>query len=342
MRPFLFLEPFEITGIGSLPHRDPEEAVRFVFRYLERVPHWPQLPKRDKKEEMIRQFLEGMPGIREEDEKIWIVTPSDAPEEWERFYQDLQKEDLFPFGINPERAMGFYAFLESLKEKNFSFVKGQVVGPVTLGFSLKDMKGRFAFYDEEIREMIAKTLNMKAKWQVRKLKEIRPDLEVILFFDEPGLVGWGTPQISASSAEITAVLKEVKEGLEAFCGIHICGNTEWPLILRANFDVVSLDAYLYGGSFLTWVEEIKEFLQRGGIIAWGIVPTDREILKKEDPDGITRKLEKILLKLQKEGLSEGFLKRALLTPACGTGTLTEEEATRVYEILYRVKTCLSF
>jgi len=342
MRPSLSLEPFEITGIGSLPHRDPEEAVRFVFRYLERIPHWPQLPKRDKKEEMTRQFLEGMPGIREEEERIWIDPPGDAPEEWERFYQDLQKEDISPFGISPERAMGFYAFLEGLREKRLGFVKGQVIGPVTLSFSLKDKKGGFAFYDEEIREMIVKALNMKAKWQIRKLKEMRPDLGVILFFDEPGLVGWGTPQISASSAEITSVLKEVKEGLEAFCGIHICGNTEWPLILRADFDVVSLDAYLYGDSFLTWVEEIEEFLQRGGIIAWGIVPTDREILKKEDPEGIIRKLENLLLKLQKEGLSEGLLKRALLTPACGTGTLEEEEAKRVYETLCQVKTHLLF
>jgi methionine synthase II (cobalamin-independent) len=336
MRPSLSLEPFEITGIGSLPHRDPEEAVRFIFRYLEKIPHWPQLPKRDKKEEMTRQFLEGMPGIREEEDRIWIEPPSEAPEEWERFYEELQKEDLSPFGISPERAMGFYAFLEGLKGKKVSFVKGQIIGPFTLGFSLKDKKGRFAFYDEEIREMIVKALNRKAKWQVRKLKEVKPDVEVILFFDEPALVGLGTPQISIGSEKVIRALKETKEGLEAFCGIHICGNTEWPLILRAGFEVVSLDAYLYGDSFLTWAKEIKDFLESGGIIAWGIVPTDREILKREDPDKIVRKLEGILSKLQKEGLKEGLLRRALLTPSCGTGTLEEEEAKRVYKFLYQV------
>ena len=44
------------TGIGSLPHQDPEEAVRLVLEVFPEFPFWPQLPRRSLEERMTRQF----------------------------------------------------------------------------------------------------------------------------------------------------------------------------------------------------------------------------------------------------------------------------------------------
>ncbi len=52
--------PFLTTGIGSLPHTDPEEACGLVLATFD-IPFWPQLPKLSFRESMIPQFSEGMP-----------------------------------------------------------------------------------------------------------------------------------------------------------------------------------------------------------------------------------------------------------------------------------------
>ena len=52
------------TGVGSLPFKDPVEAVNFVFdTYGCHIPYWPQLPKKTFNENMYVQFSERLPGV---------------------------------------------------------------------------------------------------------------------------------------------------------------------------------------------------------------------------------------------------------------------------------------
>lgn len=48
------------TGIGSLPHRDPADAIGLIARTCPALPFWPQLPRRDPEEGMIAQGLRGL------------------------------------------------------------------------------------------------------------------------------------------------------------------------------------------------------------------------------------------------------------------------------------------
>ena len=50
-------------AIGSLPHKDLNEAMDLVKKNFDKIPFWPQLAKLNKNEDMIFQFLENMPGI---------------------------------------------------------------------------------------------------------------------------------------------------------------------------------------------------------------------------------------------------------------------------------------
>lgn len=341
MRPYRSLRPapFELTAIGSLPHREAGEAVRFVLEHLPVIPHWPQLPQRSPLEDMVHQFLEGMPGLREDPQGLWVETEGG---EWEAFYEAVESRDLSRFAMSPERAKGFYAFLELLPRPAPPFLKGQVTGPVTLGFCLKDSKGRYAFYDDQIHHALVELLKAKARWQVDRFKEVHPEGTPILFFDEPALAGYGTPQMSFSKERALETFRELKEGLEALVGIHVCANTDWPMVLEAGFDIVSLDAYDYSDSFLLWLDPLGEFLEKGGIVAWGVVPTRREALSAEDALGVVKRLEGIWERLLREGIREEFLRQALITPSCGTGTLAVEEAERVYRLLKEVRGLWSF
>ncbi len=52
---------FPPTGVGSLPHEDPERAVRAVLSGCPAIPYWPQLPRRTFLENMYIQFGAGLP-----------------------------------------------------------------------------------------------------------------------------------------------------------------------------------------------------------------------------------------------------------------------------------------
>ena len=84
------------SGIGSLPHTDPNEACRLVWDLLPDIPFWPQLPKRSPLENMYYQYAENMPGlVIKKDGGFYIDDgKEDFYEELERFYQTFLSEDL--------------------------------------------------------------------------------------------------------------------------------------------------------------------------------------------------------------------------------------------------------
>ena len=65
-----------------------------------------------------------------------------------------------------------------------------------------------------------------------------------------------------------------------------------------------------------YTRSIINFLERGGIIVWGIVPTNIEPFERETTDSLIKLLESTWKKLYKEGLDRDFLlSRSLLSPA---------------------------
>ncbi len=61
--------------IGSLPLADHREAIEMIFTATPEIPLWPQLPMY-REEGMVRQFLSGLPGVRECDGKTYIDSDS--------------------------------------------------------------------------------------------------------------------------------------------------------------------------------------------------------------------------------------------------------------------------
>jgi len=100
------LKSFSTTGIGSLPHSDPQEACRVIFDSAD-IPFWPQLPHRSFLELMVPQYSEGFPFVKIEGENIHV---GKAPEEaLTSFYEAIAARTGFP--ISQDRAAGLYALL---------------------------------------------------------------------------------------------------------------------------------------------------------------------------------------------------------------------------------------
>ncbi|MCK5505867.1 MAG: hypothetical protein KAJ10_11945, partial [Thermodesulfovibrionia bacterium] len=75
------------------------------------------------------------------------------------------------------------------------------------------------------------------------------------------------------------------------------------------------------------------FINNGGVIAWGIVPTT-DAIRGVTLEGLGEQLERGLTSLEKIGIPRDKLRnQALLTPSCGTGSLKIEDALKVFSLL---------
>ncbi|MCK5554186.1 MAG: hypothetical protein KAJ09_13630, partial [Deltaproteobacteria bacterium] len=96
----------------------------------------------------------------------------------------------------------------------------------------------------------------------------------------------------------------------------LCGNPDWDFLLSLDLDVLSLDVYANGEVFVAYASSIRTFLDRGGIIVWGIVPTNFELFEKEELDSLEDRLVQLWASLSKEGIDREFLlSRSMLSPA---------------------------
>lgn len=318
-------EKFLTTGIGSLPYIEARESSEKICAELD-IPFWPQLPKRGFRESMYAQFAQGLPAliIDDNNRKIYVDTSKDLSEDLGKLYELYLSEDYDAIGITKDFAEGFYAFLEAAKEFKPSWVKGHITGPVSFGLGVTDEKGKAIIYNDSLKEALVKLLEMKAVWQIEKLKAVSKN--IIIFIDEPYLTSFGSSYVNIERDDIILMLNAIIGKIHskgAFSGIHCCGNTDWSLLTETEVDIINFDAYSYMDSFALYVNPINKFLKRGGYLAWGIVPTS-EKASEESAQAIFERLSLNIETLAKKSVDRSSLiTNSLLTPSCGMGTLSE-------------------
>jgi len=317
------------TAIGSMPHTNPDEACAVIMKYLPDIPIWPQLPRRSPRENMIIQFSEGFPGVVIKGDKIHIESSANFESELEQIYVDCEQDNAHEYGISTEYAAGLHAFLS--KAAGSKIVKGQVTGPVTWGLAVTGQDGLGILYDDGLAEATAKFLRLKASWQENTLREISPN--PIIFVDEPYLVSLGSVFTPIPEEKVPLLLEEVFRGIKGIKGLHCCGNTDWSVLLDTTTDILSFDAYNYGSSLSTHSAKVKSFLQRGGNIAWGIVPNEEEALAKESLPSLRDRLEEAMAPFTKDGVKfKQIIAQGLITPSCTLASLSLEAANRTLEL----------
>ena len=330
---------FLATGIGSVPDLDVRAACLRILHTCPQIPFWPQLVHRSHLEDMVVQFTEGLPFLEiTGDRKALLRVPGHTEQELLAFYDRFLAEDVDHFALSKTYAPGFHEMLDLIAgnpEKYGPFIKGHTVGPVTFAAAIRDDDGRNLFAYPDLSEAFVKALAIRALWQVRQLG--RSGKRPILFLDEPYLAGYGSAFTPIQRHEVVALIKEVvdylRERSEAIIGIHCCGNTDWSMIVEAGPDILSFDAFSYLDYFFLYPGELRRFIETGGAVAWGIVPTFG-FTGRETVDSLSRRLHEALAKLHALGFDPARVARqSLLTPACGTGTMDPAAAERVFALL---------
>jgi methionine synthase II (cobalamin-independent) len=104
--------------------------------------------------------------------------------------------------------------------------------------------------------------------------------------------------------------------------------------LETSVDILSFDAYNYAESLSLYPREVEAFIERGGIIAWGIVPNEEKAIENETVESIVKRLEQAMGLLSKKGLAlERLLERCLITPSCGLASLSPAAVVRALGLL---------
>ena len=347
----LFEPNGQATGIGSMPYLDPAEALPQIKKYLPKIPHWPQLPQRGRQEHFVNQFLKPLvkTGLLVDDgnKTFFDTTKNDWDTRLTEFYttylaaEEGDSAALNEFALPMDAAAGFYAFLEALQQGTGEahMLKGHVVGPISAAFQVKDERGRFAYYDEQLRDLVVKSIATSAAWQGTELA--RFGLPVMIFIDDPALGIYGQSNYITVTREM--ILEDFDTILQAvhrtgaLAGAHSCDAIDWSMLFESELEVVSFDAYNYFSSLIPFITALKEFLGRGGALAWGLIPTLNERAMDEDVESLLSILEGEWFELIERGIDRATLvKRCLITPACGTGLLDLASAERIYQLTAQV------
>jgi len=300
-----------------------------VAKYLPQLPAWPQLPKRSPKENMYLQFSEGFPGLMIEGDKPRVKRTTDFDTELERLLTTAEDE-IDAYHISADCAAGLHALPTFLSHPET--MKGQITGPVSFGLCITDINGRGIVYDETLAEAAARLLRLKAKWQENFLRRITRT--TIIFVDEPYFTSLGTAFVALSNERVARLLEEVLGGLSGVKGIHCCGSTDWSLLLSAPIDVLSFDAYNYADSLACYPANVKAFLEKGGNIAWGIVPNDEDALADESLSSLYDRFGEVIAPFTRDGISfRQITAQSLLTPSCGLASLSTDAAVQALELL---------
>lgn len=340
-----WMKAHRATGMGSLPHKDMMTALNLVACAFPEWPHWPQLPLQSEEQGFVVQYVQpllklGILEVVPRKDPVFVRSAADWDDKILRFYElylafqsgDPQADDFFALENNAFNGLDFFLTNFPAYFPLAEGVKGQISGPLTIGLQIKDERGRAAFYNETLRDLLVKCVTVQGIMQARKLQST--GLPVLLFIDDPSifLLGAAT-HITLTREAIAAALNEIIQPLSIMgvkVGVHVCAQADWSVLFDLPLDVINFDAYKFFASMALQAQNLQNFLLKGGKMAWGLIPTSEDAWKITAAD-LVNLFEQQCSDLAKRNVDVGLLRRSIIwTPSCGTGALPEELSEHIY------------
>ena len=307
------------VSVGSLPYADARSAADAILDLTPELAAAPQLPQRSPFEGMLAQVAHGMPGVTVEPDGSLAVGRRFGP------VDRGAPLDVDAWG-------GTLAFLEACHDRDRTApIKLQVTGPITFGLALLTAGGNKA---AKAFSVAAATVDARIRALVDLARHRVPKAPIVLVLDEPWLVATDDPAFPVPLEQaidlLSSALASATAAGASVTGIHCCGPADWTLVLHAGPDLVSLPA---SPQLLQDAASLAVFLERGGWIAWGVVPTDRPLGTRSDPHW--RHLNEVWADLTRGGCDPVAIRTsALLTPTCG---LALHRPSQVGEVMALVR-----
>ena len=301
----------QTTAMGIMPHTDVERALSLALSLD--VPFYPQLPNINFYEDMYVQTSQNFPGIvvDPDGERISFDTAK-FEEELGDYSQRMAEPETF--ALSQSYSMAYHRFLaEDLQD--YPAIRGQVTGPVSFGFRVTDENSRPIIYNEGVRALLFDFIQRKVNLQYWQLKG--KNQNAFVWLDEPGL-GWVFSGLSGyNDIQARQDYQSFLAGFDGPRALHLCASVNLLYLLELGVELLSFDAYQLELMPKGYANAVADFLRSGGIIAWGIVPTDSESLSKETPETLARLLSSYweIVSLNTGLSARQIAEQALIAPA---------------------------
>ncbi|MEW6262901.1 MAG: hypothetical protein AB1641_07465 [Thermodesulfobacteriota bacterium] len=322
------------TAMAVMPHTDVDQALASALTLD--IPFWPQLPNYSYYEDMYVQASEHFPGIvLDLDKRVLSFSLDKFLAEYEETLGHF--DDPGYFDISPRYSEVYHRFLE-LDLADRPAIRGQLEGPISFGMNVKDQDDRPILFDDNIRPFMLEFMARRVNVQLERLKALNAN--AFMFIDEPGLQFLFSALSGYSDVAGRRDLELFFSQINRPRGVHLCGNPDWDFLLGLDLDILSLDIYSNGEVFVSYTAAIRRFLDRGGVLVWGLVPTNFEPFSAENLDSLEDRLIKLWDRLAAKGLDlEFLLSRSLLSPA--TCCLVNPDREKTVEKAFRMARELS-
>ncbi len=325
------------TAMAVMPHMDPDRALEMALSVD--VPFWPQLPNYSYYEDMYVQAAEHFPGILLDLDKRTLRFSM------EKFILELEDtlghfEEPSYFDISREYSVVYHRFLE-MDLSDRPAIRGQLEGPISFGFNVLDQDERPILFDDTIRPFMFEFMAKRINVQLDRLKVLNDN--AFMFVDEPGLQYLFSAMSGYTDLKAKGDLDQFFSMIDQPRGIHLCGNPDWDFLLGLNLDILSIDIYTNAEIFSSYGPSIKRFLDNGGVLVWGIVPTGFEDFEQENMNSLTAQLENVWQILTKKGIDLDYmLHKSMLSPAtcCLVNPDKEKTVDKAFSIVQKLSSIL--
>jgi hypothetical protein len=318
------------TGIGALPHTDPDAACRSVLHAYPEFPYIPTLPNRTVTESIVFNDSEQLPGKVIREGRLIVDRSADIAAGMEQIYLDFIEKNSAPYAISPAYGSGFHAMMRHRLDGAFG-LKSQITGPVTFGMQVVDDDRRPIAYDPAFADVIPKMLGLRARWCEKEMQTRTGVRETLIVLNEPYFASLGSSVIPIDAETVRAGWEDIAGLLEGALGIHCCSNTDWGFLMSLDPAVLSFDAYANAAEFLLYRDALAGYMERGGVIAWGIVPADGRIFVGESIGTLVDRYRDIRDKVTEYVSPRLFDSRSLITPSCGIHFSDENGADAIMQ-----------
>ncbi len=263
--------------MGIMPHRDLDRALELALSLD--IPFYPQLPNVSIYEDMYIQASQNFPGITIDfDKERLVFNTASFEQELDEYFTKMDCPRTF--ALAKEYSVVFHKFL-SKELRGYKAIRGQVTGPVSFGFKVLDESLKPIIYNDRARAVLFDFIQKKVNIQYQELERRNPN--AFVWLDEPGL-GYAFSGLSGyNEQQAKEDYHDFLKGLEGPKGLHLCANVNLPYLVELGVEILSFDAYQIEFMPKEYSSSVAEFLKSGGVISWGIIPTESTTLLTQTP-----------------------------------------------------------
>jgi len=327
---------FAATMMASVPFRDVSQMARLIMDHCPEAPRLPIMTR------SFRWLYEGLPCLHLDGEKkqAYMLPPEDREAEILEFYERVEADDVNSFATSESVAPFYFQLIDAMQKADrpeMKWIGFQFPGPMVLGDTFRQMNGMPVAQHETLSDIVVKFVAMKSRWLEGLLQRAFPDALVVADHPEPTLVGFTSALGYGTAERVIGCVNDAFAGVQGLRWVHCCSNIDWTLLTRSNIDVINFDAFEYAEKVALYGRDIQRFLERGGMLGWGIVPVRGEIIVGEDADSLSDRMMKGFEMMVDAGVDPELLAvSSWLLTSCETSLLSSGQAIRAFGLVEQV------